>query len=727
MIMKKIFPEKKWYINSWKLFFIIGLIGFLSISCGVDDPSYEGRPASRSFIDERFTYDDIQIEGVFLIVESEHPSCSFKLEFLNSEQIKTPNRTYKYVIEDGIIHIIDPADGTSVLATLEIHPQNPENSEFISVIHSFRDRDAAEESGMWIGEFPTSGSYQYEAGWYRAKMEVGYRPYDIVLVSTANGDYLYVTNAFENTVSVIRTLDNTVVKTIAVGRNPKRLAATPDGSHVYVVNTEDREYGTVSVLRTSDHANIRTIPVGIRPYGVTVSPDGSYVYITETHENLIRVIQTSDHTVLATIPLSQDSMEYAEVYFGDLINSSDYSIIAIEGECGPLSKVPDMTDPICRKNPNIVECPLKCPSTVGKVGAVMRNVEPDENGYWFSGFLNNRFQNGTITLMLVENFTGAEGMDLDLDDNGILDYEESPETLPPWQNIVDEVAVNNYTTGGRCYSDTVIQTIPPFEVPFINGKFQITGGYSRIPNGIDTDSVDDWTRNNNYSSWLHSAYADNDILNLINIPETDKAYNSPGEQNLLYGQASETITTNHPVINEFLLNRGEYRPLGLTAPREIQEDEDNYIYLSTEENIILKIRLSDYAVLERINLGINAINYSNTTDMTVLPGGDLYLVDEKNSSVAVIREEAVIKKVPVGFTPFGITSSFDGRYVFVTSIGIKFLTVIRTSDNSVTEMIPLLDTSTGVAAPRSGNYVYVTNENENTVSVVVYTDDAVCN
>jgi len=730
LIMKTIFSEEKWYNNSWKLFFIIGLIGFLSVSCGVDDPSYGGRPASRSFTDGRFTYDDIKIEEIFHVIESEHPNCSFLMGFLNNEQIATPNRTYKYVIEDGIIHILDPADNTGILVTLEILPQNAENSEFISVAHTFRDRDAAQESGMWVGGLPPNGPYRYEAGWYRAKVEVGLRPYDIVLTSTEKGDYLYVTNAYQNTVSVIRALDNTVIRTIPVGRNPKRLAAAPDGSHVYVVNTEDGEYGTVSVLRTSDHANIRTIPAGIRPYGITVSPDGNCVYVTNTLENLILVIQTSDHTVLATMPLGQDTLEYAEVYFGDLIDDSDYSIIAIEGECGVLSRVPDYTNPICRQNPNVTECPLKCPSTVGKIGAVLRNVQPDENGYWHSGFLNKKFNNGTITLLLVENFTGAEGLDLDSDDNGILDYKESPGTSPPWQNIIDEVAVNNYSGYGKFYSNTVIQITASYGVPLINGKLEITGGYSRIPNGIDTDSADDWTRNNNYSSWLHTVYADNDIFHLINIPDKGKPYNSPGERNVLYGETvlpGAKTAVNHPVINEFLLNRGEYRPLGVTAPKEIQVEEDNYIYLSTEENIILKIRLSDYTVLERINLGINAINYSNTTGMTLLPGGDLYLVDEKNFSVTVIREGAVIKKVSVGFKPFGITSSFDGRYVFVTSIGTNLLTVIRTSDNSVTEMIPLPDTSTGIAAPRSGNYIYVTKENENAVSVVVYSDGTACN
>lgn len=725
LIMKMIVSEKNWH-QCWKRFLIIGLIGFLAVSCGVDDPSHEERPVSRSFTGDQFVYDDIKIEGIFHVVPSAYPDCSFVLEFLDSEQIKTPSRTFPYVIEDGTIHIIDPSDNARILARLEIdRRKNPENSEFISVIHTFTDRNAAEKSGMWVGEL------RYETGWYRARVAVGLRPYDIISVSTEKGEFLYVTNAFQNTVTVIRALDNTVVKTILVGRNPKRLAAAPDGSHVYVVNTEDDEYGTVSVLRTSDHANIQTIPVGVRPYAITVSPDGNTVYVTDTREDSIQVIQTSDHTVLATIPLGQDTLEYVEVYFGDRIDDSDYSIIAIDGECSFLSLVPDMTDPICKDNPKSSECPLKCPLTVGKIGAVIRDVRPDENGYWVSGFLNEQFNNGTLTLLLVENFTGEKGMDLDRDDNGILDYEESPEILPPWQNIVDGVTVNNYSGDGKFYSNTVIQIVPPLELPFINGKPQITGGYSRIPNGIDTDSADDWIRNSPYSSWLHPFYDDPEIVHLINDPREGCAYNSPGEWNLIYGGEAVLpnvpATATHPVINEFLLNRGEYRTIALASWNEGQVDEDNYLYLSTEENVILKIDLSNYRVLEKIDLGIDGINISNTPDMTILPGGDLYLVDEKNFSATVIRDGSIIKRVPVGFTPFGIASSVDGRYVFVSSLQMKLLAVIRTSDNSIVEIIPLRDESTGIAAPRSGNYVYVTNENENTVSVVAYADDASCN
>ena len=61
--------------------------------------------------------------------------------------------------------------------------------------------------------------------------------------------YAYVSNSFDNTVSVIRTSDSTVISTVAVGDWPYGVAVSPDGEYVYVSNSGD---DTVSVIRTCD-------------------------------------------------------------------------------------------------------------------------------------------------------------------------------------------------------------------------------------------------------------------------------------------------------------------------------------------------------------------------------------------------------------------------------------------------------------------------------------------
>ncbi len=79
----------------------------------------------------------------------------------------------------------------------------------------------------------------------------------------------YVANFNDDTVSVIRTSDNTVIDTITVGARPFGVAVKPDGAAVYVANANG---DTVSVIRTSDNTVIDTITVGNGPRAVAVTP-----------------------------------------------------------------------------------------------------------------------------------------------------------------------------------------------------------------------------------------------------------------------------------------------------------------------------------------------------------------------------------------------------------------------------------------------------------------------
>src|SRR5262245_48025187 len=107
-------------------------------------------------------------------------------------------------------------------------------------------------------------------------IRVGRNPFGIFL--TPDNRRLYVPNSGSNTVSVIRTFDNVVIKTIPVGRTPINLWAgiTPDGRFVYVNNFTSN---TVSVIRTLDNKVIKTIRVGKNPMHVKISPDGKRVYV----------------------------------------------------------------------------------------------------------------------------------------------------------------------------------------------------------------------------------------------------------------------------------------------------------------------------------------------------------------------------------------------------------------------------------------------------------------
>jgi predicted extracellular nuclease len=117
-------------------------------------------------------------------------------------------------------------------------------------------------------------------------------------------------------------------------------------------------------------------------------------------------------------------------------------------------------------------------SNIGLIDAALSIGTTDAGGYWID---DEDMENGTLTILLVEDFTGSVGNDLDTDNDGTFDS-------TPWTRIVDDVATTDGTTGDVAYSATVLAA-------FFDGNPFGAGGASRIPNGTDTDTTADWVRN----------------------------------------------------------------------------------------------------------------------------------------------------------------------------------------------------------------------------------------
>jgi gliding motility-associated-like protein len=140
---------------------------------------------------------------------------------------------------------------------------------------------------------------------------------------------------------------NTVVNTIQVGGGPSALSVSPDGSRLYVVNTES---ASVSVINTATDQVITTIPVGSYPYGIVVSPDGKTVYVTDQASNAISVIDAATNTVNSTITLSEYapwgisiSPDGAELFVADYLSNS---LSIIKTSSGAVKTVEVGTTPI---------------------------------------------------------------------------------------------------------------------------------------------------------------------------------------------------------------------------------------------------------------------------------------------------------------------------------------------------------------------------------------------
>jgi uncharacterized protein len=191
--------------------------------------------------------------------------------------------------------------------------------------------------------------------------------------------------------------------------------------------------------------------------------------------------------------VSTDTNEYVEIVGDANTDYSDYAILQLEGDT----------------------------TGSGVIDSVHIVGTTNASGHWYTGFLSNAFENGTVTLLLVKDFSGTVGNDLDTNNDGVFDS-------APWSELVDDVAVSDGGEGDFTYSSTVLAA-------GFSGSPFVPGGASRIPDGTDTNSVDDWMVND---------------FDLAGIPPFDgtpivgEAYNTPGALNAVVPPPAPQLVIN---------------------------------------------------------------------------------------------------------------------------------------------------------------------------------------
>ncbi|MCZ6698934.1 MAG: thrombospondin type 3 repeat-containing protein, partial [Planctomycetota bacterium] len=180
--------------------------------------------------------------------------------------------------------------------------------------------------------------------------------------------------------------------------------------------------------------------------------------------------------------IGSDSVEFIEVFGPPNTDLSHLTILQIEGN-----------------------------TASGTIDSVFPVGTTDAEGFWVTEFLNDEIENGTQTLLLVEGFSGALGDDIGANDDGIPDF-------TPWTRVVDSVGVTDGDAGDFNYlTQTILDNTLPGTAP------STPGGGSRIPNGVDTDTVADWLGND----FLGSGLAGSGDATL----ELHEARNTPGTRN----------------------------------------------------------------------------------------------------------------------------------------------------------------------------------------------------
>ncbi len=137
-----------------------------------------------------------------------------------------------------------------------------------------------------------------------AQIEVEDMPIEIYTTAEAT----YVANFRSNTVSVIDSDTNTVIKNIHVRDGPRFIDALAGGGAVYVANSDSN---TVSVINLVTNTVIRNIKVGASPgsiYGF-----GDTVYVANSGSNSVSVINLVTNEVVAGVTFDINPFEGGQI------------------------------------------------------------------------------------------------------------------------------------------------------------------------------------------------------------------------------------------------------------------------------------------------------------------------------------------------------------------------------------------------------------------------------
>ena len=98
-------------------------------------------------------------------------------------------------------------------------------------------------------------------------------------------------------IGVVDVRQGKLLRVIRAGTDPEQLAVSADGRLLFVAN---EDAGIASVIDVSDGRLLTTVEVGGEPEGVDLRPDGQVVYVTSEQDNQIAVIDARTHALITT-------------------------------------------------------------------------------------------------------------------------------------------------------------------------------------------------------------------------------------------------------------------------------------------------------------------------------------------------------------------------------------------------------------------------------------------
>jgi PQQ-dependent catabolism-associated beta-propeller protein len=109
-------------------------------------------------------------------------------------------------------------------------------------------------------------------------------------------------------IAIVDTAARKVIKVLAAGSDPEQFAMSNDGKRLFVANEDT---GTLSVVDVDAGKVIERIKVGLEPEGVALTPNGRWVLVTNESDNSVSVIDTTTLKVTRTVPVGKRPRDMA--------------------------------------------------------------------------------------------------------------------------------------------------------------------------------------------------------------------------------------------------------------------------------------------------------------------------------------------------------------------------------------------------------------------------------
>ncbi len=181
---------------------------------------------------------------------------------------------------------------------------------------------AASTLGAFVGSFRTNSVSVLDVGKGKvvSTLAVGRGPWGIA--ASPDGQEIFVSNRLDGTVSVIETAGGgRVAATVGVGESPVGIVVHPEGLKVYVANLKS---GTVSVIDRETRAVEATIRVGRGPAAAAVNPQGTRLYVTNYRADTVSVVDTTTNVVVVTVKMPGAPLGVAVDPTGARVYVADY-------------------------------------------------------------------------------------------------------------------------------------------------------------------------------------------------------------------------------------------------------------------------------------------------------------------------------------------------------------------------------------------------------------------